>query len=104
MEITQNCPNPEETIIAFSGKLDFTARKTFQKAIQETRSEGTLHIILDLTDVTFIDCSALGILVQAKEDLAQEQATLSLKATPGRVLNILRLSNLDKMIPIISAT
>jgi anti-anti-sigma factor len=104
MEIIQNCPNPEETIVAFSGKLDFTARKTFQGAIQEARVEGTHHIILDLTDVTFIDCSALGILVQAKEVLAQAQVTLSLMATPGRVLNVLRLSNLDKMIPIISPT
>jgi len=104
MEMIQHCPNPEETIIAFSGKLDFTARKPFQGAIQEAHIKGTPHIILDLTDVTFIDCSALGILVQAKEDFAQAQATLSLMAAPGRVLNVLRLSNLDKMIPIISPT
>ena len=104
MDITKNYPNPEETIIAFSGKLDFTARKTFQGAIQKARVEGTHHIILDLTDVTFIDCSALGILAQAKEDLAQAQATLSLMAAPGRILNVLRLSNLDKMIPVNSPT
>lgn len=100
MEITRKDLNPGEITLTITGQLDFMVRKVFQAAIQEAQAAGTQHIILDLAKVSFIDCAAVGILVRAKQELADAQIRLSLRTAPGRVLDILKLLNVDKMLPV----
>ena len=78
MECIKKHTDPGETILIFSGLLNFMVRKAFLRALKDAQSERTQHVILDLTQVSFIDCSVLGILVQAIHDLTQTQTTLSL--------------------------
>ncbi len=104
MDITRKQANPGETRLVLSGPLDFRVRKELQLAIQDAQTEGMKQVILDLRDVSFIDCAALGILVQAQQELAESQTTLSLVAAPGRVLDVLHTMNIDKMMTITSAT
>lgn len=103
MEITEKDPNPREIALIITGQLDFMVRKDFQVAIQEAQAEGPTHIILDFSQVSFIDCAAIGILVRAKQELAQAEITLSLRTASGRVLDVLKLLNVDKMLPVASA-
>ncbi|MEX0829497.1 MAG: STAS domain-containing protein [Nitrospirales bacterium] len=100
MEIKRKDPNPEEIILIITGQLDFLVRKDFQAAIQEAQAEGKQHIILDLTEVSSIDCTAVGILVRAKQELADAQIRLSLRTAPGHVLDVLKLLNVDTMLPV----
>ncbi len=101
MEFTKKQTNPGETVLILSGKLDFMVRQDFQAAIKDAHTEETQHIILDLTNISFIDCAAIGILVRAKHEFAQAQITLSLIAAPGRVLTVLQTMNLGEMLSIV---
>ena len=101
MEFTKKQTNPGETILILSGQLDFMVRKDFQAAIKNTQTEETQQVVLDLTNVSFIDCAAVGILVRAKHELAQAKITLSLIAAPGRVLTVLQTMNLGEMLAIV---
>ena len=83
-----------------SGRLNFIVRKELQGALQDAATGGTQHVILDLTDISFIDCAAMGILVKSKQDLATADITLSLIAAPGRALDVLHTMNIDKMMTI----
>ncbi len=103
MEIKKTQTNPEETVLILSGRLDFMVRRELQSALQNTQTEGTKDVLLDLTDVSFIDCAALGILVRTKQELADAHITLSLIASPGRVFDVLYTMNIDKMMTITSA-
>ena len=91
-------------MLIFSGRLDFLVRRELQSALQNTQTEGIKSIFLDLTEVSFIDCAALGILVKAKHELTESEITLSLIASPGRVFDLLHTMNIDKMMTITSAT
>ena len=102
MEITRKDANPGEITLIISGQLDFKVRKDFQAALQEAKAEAPTHIILDVSHVSFIDCAAVGILVRTKEELAQSEITLSLRATPGRVLDVLKLLNIEKILAVTS--
>ncbi len=104
MEIKQTQTNPEEAVLLLSGRLDFMVRRELQSALQTTQIKGTKSVLLDLTEVSFIDCAALGILVKARLELAESQITLSLISSPGRVFDVLHTMNIDKMMTITSAT
>ena len=103
MEFTIKQTNPGETVLIFSGQLNFMIRKDFQAAIKDVQTEETQQVILDLTNVSFIDCAAIGILVRAKHELAQAHITLSLIAAPGRVFNVLQTMNLGQMFSMVPA-
>jgi len=103
MEITRKGLNPGEITLIITGQLDFMVRKDFQAAIQEAQAEGTTHIIMDFSQVSFIDCAAVGILVRAKQELADAQIRLSLRTAPGRVFDVLKLLHVDKMLPVAPA-
>jgi anti-anti-sigma factor len=103
MQIIQKLTNPGETALILAGQLNFLVRKDLQAALHNAQIEGIHHIILDLTQVSFIDCSALGILVQAKQELAEAQITLSFLTSPGRVSDVLKLLNSNKKLSIFPA-
>ena len=103
MEITKKQTNPKETVITFSGKLDFMVRKDFQAALQHSQTEEVQHIVLDFTQVSIIDCAAIGILVRAKQELSEAHITLSLLTLPGRAFDVLQAINVNDLFPIIQA-
>ncbi len=92
---------PETNTLSFSGKLDFTVRKELQAALKQVQTEGIQQIILDLTKVTFIDCAAIGILVRTKQEFDQVKKPISIVAGSGRVSDVLKVLNIDKMLPVL---
>ncbi len=102
MEINKTQTKPGETVLSLSGRLDFIVRRELQSALQNSQTEGTKDVLLDLTNVTFVDCAALGILVKSKQELADAHITLSIIAAPGSVFDVLHTMNIDKMMTITS--
>ena len=100
MGITTKQTNPGESTLVFSGQLDFSIRKEFQVVLENAQTEDIHHIILDLTQVSFIDYAAIELIVQAKHKLAKTKTRLSLIAVPGRVSDILQLMNSDELFPV----
>lgn len=103
MEISKKQANSGEIVLIMSGQLNFIVRKQLQIALQDAATGGTQHVIIDLTDVSFIDCAAMGILAQTHQELADAHITLSVIAAPGRVMDVLYMMNLDKMMTITPA-
>lgn len=104
MEITRTDLTPGEITLIITGQLDFMVRKDFQAAIQEALTTEPTHLILNLSQVSFIDCAAVGILVGAKQDPANAQITLSLRTAPGRVSDVLKFLNVDKIFSVPTPT
>ena len=88
------------TILTLAGRFDIQARKSFQMAIQNVQSSGVCHLTLNISQVTFMDSSAIGVLILANRELAKTYTKLSLIAIPGVVLDTLHLMNLGDLIPI----
>ena len=90
----------DRTVLTLSGRLNIQARKPLQMAIKKVQSTHAHHLTLNLTKVTFIDSSAIGILILAHRALEEGRTKLSLIVPPGTVLDTLHLMNIDSMIPI----
>ncbi len=100
VEIIQKQTSPKEMTLTLVGELNFMVRKDFQAAIDNAQDKGIESIILNLSHVTFIDCSALGILIKAKQELAKAEITFTLITSPGRVADTLKSLDIGKIIPI----
>ena len=90
------------TILNLQGRFDFGSRKEFKDTIDRLQAGGCRHIILDLEGVSFVDSSALGLLVIAHQNLKLKEARLSLVKPQAYVRQVLDLANVPKMIPVYS--
>jgi anti-anti-sigma factor len=78
--------SPAVTII--TGELDLQASRTLGQRLSEEVGAGVAapDIILDLSSVSFIDSSALGVIVQAGQRLGRQGRGLAVVAPKGTVV------------------
>ncbi len=97
MNITQDKVDGK-SIVHLDGRFDFGARKTFKEAVDQAAEEGS-PVVLDLEKVTFVDSSALGLLVICHQNLKNKKISFYLVNPQTYVKQVLDLANIAKMIP-----
>ena len=77
-----------------TGEIDFTSTGPLQATLSGMILPGGGTVLVDLTEVTFIDSSGLGALVQAHRTAEAQQTRLLLVTSPAvrRVLQVTGLS------------
>jgi anti-sigma B factor antagonist len=83
------------TVVALAGELDLYNAEDVRAALLEACADEPSVLVLDLADVTFIDSTALGVLIEARSRLADRNAFRL--AAPGlETRRALEVSGLDK--------
>ena len=98
MNITQDTVDGN-TILHLDGRFDFGARKAFKESVDRASEEGS-PIGMDLEKVTFVDSSALGLLVICHQNLKNKNVSFFLVNPQAYVKQVLDLANIGKMIHI----
>lgn len=85
-------------IVDFNGRLAIGVSDTIlPRIIGEILGEGSKKILLNLSDMDYIDSNGLGELVQAYREAQRRGASLRLLKPQDRVAKTLRLTNLLPM-------
>jgi anti-anti-sigma factor len=79
-------------ILKVSGPIKYGSLEPLQEAIQSAPAHA---LILELTDVPYMDSSAVGVLVQAYVSCRKSQRKLALVGVTDRVRNVLHLASVD---------
>ena len=86
------------TIVDFVGRLAIGVSDTvLPRVIGEILNDGSRKILLNLSDMDYIDSNGLGELVQAFRESKRNGASLRLLKPHDRVAKTLRLTNLLPM-------
>jgi anti-sigma B factor antagonist len=83
--------NPDPVVIA-TGEIDLAVREELREVLAPLAGVVTI----DLSDVTFVDSSAIGVLVSAHKRLAEQGGSLRLRNPrdmPRRALEIVGLAD-----------
>ena len=80
--------------IVVKGELDAASSQVLDEAIEIDGLPGT-NIVVDMADVTFIDSSALNVLVKHRRRLHEEGHHLELRNPSGIVNRVLEVAGLD---------
>ena len=100
MKITQEINNKKATL-KLEGNFTYTQRKAFQEALKTVSTDQVEEVVIDLSQVAFLDSAALGLLMISHRQLEAERRKLSLAYPQATVRQILELANLHKTIPIV---
>ncbi len=91
-ELRDNCQ-----LFRLTGLLDAFSEPTFRKTLGSKIEEGPKNIILDLSQIDFVDSSGLGALVQLAKQAKTAQGTLQI-VTNARVTQTVKLVRLEKFL------
>lgn len=82
------------TTVFVTGEVDYGSASRLRSALVELAHENT-DVIVDLSAVTFIDSTALSVLVQAKQRFDSTGQSMSVTGTQPRVARVFELSGLS---------
>ena len=93
-------PGSDRYIITVSGEVDLATSPELDNAIIVAIESGTSSLAIDLTDVSFMDSSGLGVIVRGLKRCREADKDLDLVITNERVLKVFGITGLDQVIPI----
>jgi anti-sigma B factor antagonist len=93
-------PGSDRYLITVSGEVDLASSPDLDTAIIAAIESGSSSLVIDLTDVSFMDSSGLGVIVRGLKRCREADKDLDLVITNERVLKVFGITGLDQVIPI----
>lgn len=94
--------NTGYTIVHLSGEVDLNRSPTVRKAILECLQDGC-DLLIDLTEVTYIDSSGVASLVEGFQVSRQNALDFALIGVSDTAMSVLHLARLDRVFPIFAS-
>lgn len=85
-------------ILHCSGRLNMVAAPRLRALVDQTVAEGQAHIVVDLTETSFVDSSGLGALIGSLKVARLAGGDLRIAGAPEQVVTVLQLTNLDRVL------
>jgi anti-sigma B factor antagonist len=90
----------DTSLLSVEGDLDLASAPSLKWALADLQAAGSRHVVVDLAKVSFIDSTALGVLVGAQRGL-DPGVKLAIACAEENVLRIFELTGLDGMFEIV---
>jgi anti-anti-sigma factor len=88
----------ELALVSVSGELDLHTAGCLQARIEEADAVGAGTVLVDLSEISFIDSSALEVLVRESKRLEGRGHSLVLVTNDPRTRRILEVTGLDRVL------
>lgn len=85
-----------ELTIRVTGRFDFSAHQAFRDAY-ENQAPGAGSYTIDLRDTSYLDSSALGMLLLLRDHAGGDRAQVSIVNCNADVKKILKISNFEQL-------
>ncbi|MFI6577549.1 STAS domain-containing protein [Nocardiopsis sp. NPDC050513] len=93
--------NDAGRVLALDGEIDMATEERFQDAVIEAlTTQPSGRVVLDCTDLRFIDSSGLRVLIRAHKAALEQRVLLAIACPTDRVLQTLRVTALDTRVPV----
>jgi len=90
-------------VVAAAGELDLYTSERLQEKLAEVLELGGRRVLIDLTGVTFMDSTALAVLVGAAKTLESSGGQVVLVADDPRVTRVIKITGLARVFRIESS-
>lgn len=84
------------TVVQLTGEVDMSHSPSVHQALVEVLERKPLRLVIDLTEVSYMDSSGVGVLVDALRRMRTIGGKLALVAVAPRVLSVLQITKLDQ--------
>jgi anti-sigma B factor antagonist len=88
-------------VVTASGEIDVATAEPLRQALISVEQEGATQVVVDLTEVEFLDSTGLGVLVGSLRRLRDVGGDMYVAMTHPHLLKVMRVTNLDRVFRIV---
>ncbi len=88
-------------VFAVSGELDISNGRDLKAEVWEALDAGALRVVLDLTETTFLDSTAIGVIIAAFKRLRPLGGSLAIVNVTDSIGRTFAITGLDEMLTIV---
>jgi anti-sigma B factor antagonist len=87
-------------VVAAGGEIDYAASPKLRELLTRASHSDGPPVIVDLTKATFIDSTAIGVLVGAATKLEEFGSEMAIVCADEQILNIFKIVGLNEVVSI----
>jgi anti-sigma B factor antagonist len=87
-------------VVSLAGEVDLYVAPELKQQLLDVLERGAKQVIVDLTDVTFVDSTTLGVLIGVVRRLRANDGQLSVVVSDPNVAKTFELTGLDRVFAI----
>ena len=85
-------------VIQLAGRFDFNSHREFRDAVEQALGDGKSGTVrVDLAQVSYLDSSALGMLLMLRDKAKGANRKVELAGAQGSVKQVLEIANFGKL-------
>ena len=88
------------SVLHVGGEVDVPTPPRLRERLLKMVSDGRFLVVVDLTDVDFIDSTGLGVLIGALKRVRTHGGDLALVCSERRILKVFEITGLDQVFSI----
>ena len=93
--------DPGLAVLVVGGEVDYEVSPQLKARLMKAIKAGTRRFVLDLTDVSFIDSTAIGVIAGAVERLDEVGGgSVAVVSTHEKVMQIFEITGLDNVLTV----
>jgi len=98
--LTTDSIDDQRHVVAVSGEIDLFTAPELKSALGEALESGHTRIVVDLTNTSFLDSTALGVLIGAVKRLRSRDGVLTIVNTDPNIAKTFEITGLDQIFTI----
>ena len=98
--ITEHPSEGDRHILAVRGEIDLFTAPELKQVLADSIENGRVRIVIDLTDTTFLDSTALGVLIGAVKRLRSRDGALAIVNVDENIAKTFEITGLDQIFTI----
>lgn len=95
--------NDRATTLTLTGELDLASGHELEEALAGVRGWGTELIVLDLSELTFMDTTGLKLLIEANQQAHEGAPQFRVINGGPQIQRLLRITGVDQRLTLIDA-
>jgi len=90
----------DTTVLSAAGEIDIDTVDLLRTAVADAVQVGTVNLVVDLNQVTYIDSAGLGVLVGTYKRVTAADGTFTVRCCEPRVLRLFSITGLTDLLDI----
>ncbi len=91
-------PSPEVAVVELWGEVDIYSSPQFGEVLLRSIDEGATRVVVDLARATFIDSTALGVVVAGVKSVRAHGGSLDIVCGDKNIRRIFEITGLDRIL------
>ena len=93
--------NGHRHVVSVRGEIDLFTAPELKQVLIEAIEDGRSRVVVDLSDVSFLDSTALGVLIGAVKRLHSRDGALAIVNVDANIAKTFEITGLDKIFTIV---